>query len=79
MGFDPSLDSEAAERALRQFDRTHAAYFRQFYGVDVFDPSLYHLALDSTAIDFDVCVEAIARTARALRLVTGRATGGTPR
>jgi Cytidylate kinase-like family len=68
MEFDVGLDRDAAERALRQFDRTHAAYFQQFYGVDVRDPSLYHLALDSTAIELEVCVELIARAALAVRV-----------
>jgi cytidylate kinase len=67
MQLDPGLDAESAERARAQFDRTHAAYFQQFYGVDVCDPSLYHMALDSTAIVLDVCVELIARAAGALR------------
>lgn len=68
MRLDPELDSGSAERARAQFDRTHAAYFQQLYGVDVRDPALYHLMLDSTAIEFDVCVELIARAARSLRV-----------
>jgi cytidylate kinase len=80
MRLDRSLDREAAERALRQFDRTHAAYLQQFYGVDVRDPALYHLVLDSTAIEPDDCVELIARAARALGLAAAdRSADGTPR
>jgi cytidylate kinase len=75
MRLDPGLDAESAERARAQFDRTHAAYLRQFYDVDVSDAALYHLALDSTAIEFDVCVELIARAAEALRLAPA---GGSP-
>jgi Cytidylate kinase-like family len=77
MGLDRGLDREAAERALNQFDRTHAAYLQQFYGVDVCDPKLYHLALDSTAIDLEACVELIVRAAGGLRLAAGdrRASG----
>lgn len=66
MRLDRSLDRQAAEDALRQFDRTHSAYLQQFYGFDIRDSTLYHLALDSTAIDFDACVEVIARAARSL-------------
>jgi hypothetical protein len=61
-----NLEPGAAERACAQFDRTHEAYFRQFYGLQIQDPALYHVALDSTAIDFDACVEIIARAARCL-------------
>lgn len=66
MRLDPGLDREGAERALRQFDRTHAGYLHQLYEVDIRDSTLYHLALDSTCIDLDACVEIIARAARAL-------------
>jgi cytidylate kinase len=40
MQLDRSLDAEHAERTLRQFDRTHAAYLQQFYGVDIRDCGL---------------------------------------
>ena len=67
MRLDPRLDREGAERALRQFDRTHAAYLQQMYGVDIRDSRLYQLVLDSTCIEFDACVEIIARAAQSLR------------
>ena len=60
------LEPDAADRDCAQFDRTHEAYFRQFYGVQIQDPALYHLVLDSTAIDVDACVEIIARAASCL-------------
>jgi cytidylate kinase len=56
-----ALDRAAAEAAMRRMDRVHADYTKQFYGVDVHDPSLYHLVLDSTAIPFEVCVDLVAR------------------
>jgi cytidylate kinase len=64
MGLDPSLARDEAERALRKFDRTHAAYLQQFYGVDIRDSMLYHLVLDSTSIELSACVEIIERAAR---------------
>jgi hypothetical protein len=66
MRLDPGLDREGAERALRQFDRTHAGYLQQFYGVDIRDSTLYHLVLDSTCVELDACVEIIARVARSV-------------
>jgi hypothetical protein len=68
---DGSLDREGAERALRQFDRTHAGYLQQLYGVDIRDSTLYHVVLDSTRIELEACVEIIARTARSLASGTG--------
>jgi hypothetical protein len=75
MRLDAALDREGAERAVRQFDRTHAAYLQQLYGVDIRDSTLYHLALDSTCIELDACVEIIARAARAFP--AGAAAGAT--
>jgi cytidylate kinase len=66
MQLERNLDRETAERSLRQFDRTHAGYLQQLYGVDIRDSTLYHLALDSTCIELETCVEIIARAANAL-------------
>jgi len=60
------IDRETAERAMHRLDRTHATYLREFYGADIDDPSLYHLVLDSTALDGEACVDLIARAAQAL-------------
>jgi hypothetical protein len=60
------LEHNVAERARARFDRTHEAYMRQFYGVQIQDPALYHLVIDSTAIDFAACVELIALAAASL-------------
>jgi cytidylate kinase len=65
MRLDPRLDRAEAERALRQFDRTHAAYLQQCYGVDIRDSGLYQLVLDSTCVELDACVEIIAQAAQA--------------
>ena len=48
-------------------------YVRRAYGVDGKDPSLYHLMLDSTALDIDTCVELIVAASRA-RCTAPRAT-----
>jgi cytidylate kinase len=60
------LDRDTAERTLRALDRAHADYLRQFYDVDINDPTLYHLAIDSTAFEVDVCVRMIALAAAGL-------------
>ena len=60
------LDRDTAERTVRALDRTHADYLRQFYDVDILDPSLYHLAIDATAFDADLCIELIAAAAEAM-------------
>jgi cytidylate kinase len=58
------VDRETAERARRRLDQTHSTYLREFYGADINDPSLYHLAIDSTAVDREVCVGLIVCAAR---------------
>lgn len=54
------LDRDTAARTVRALDRTHADYLRQFYDVDILDPELYHLMIDATAFDAEVCVDLIA-------------------
>jgi cytidylate kinase len=62
-----NLDRETAERGLRQADSAHAEYIRQFYGVHIDDPTLYHLTLDSTSVPLDGCVELIVQAAGLLQ------------
>jgi hypothetical protein len=60
------LDEETARHALRATDHAHAEYARRFYGADLADASLYHLVLDTTAIDLDDAVEILAAAARSV-------------
>ena len=60
------LDEADATAAMRRIDRFHADYLREFYDVDIDDPSLYHVALDSTALGADACVDLLETAARAL-------------
>jgi cytidylate kinase len=57
------IDREEAERRLAANDRAREAYVHHFYGAEPRDPELYHLVIDSTAIDLDRCVELIASAA----------------
>jgi cytidylate kinase len=57
------IDRSSAERALEETDRARHAYVRHFHHADARDPAHYHLVLDSTSIDLDVCVELIALAA----------------
>jgi Cytidylate kinase-like family len=59
------IDLRTARRRMAENDRAREAYVRYFYGVDARDPALYHLVLDSTALPTGLCVELIARAARA--------------
>jgi cytidylate kinase len=54
------IERSAAERRLRDNDAARAAYVREFYGADAADPALYHLMLDSTALDPDASIAVIA-------------------
>jgi cytidylate kinase len=61
------VDLETAQQALRHTDRAHAAYARQFYGGRLDDTSVFHVKLDSTAIDLETCVEILVLAARSLQ------------
>ena len=57
------LTREEAERRLDDNDRAREAYVHHFYGADPNDLRHYHLAIDTTEIDLDCCVEMIASAA----------------
>ena len=57
------VDRAVAERRMGDTDHARHAYVRQFHNADARDPALYHLLVDSTAIDLAVCVEIIALAA----------------
>ena len=59
------IDRVTAERRQKAEDRARISYVRRAYGVDGQDPSLYHMMLDSTALDLDTCVEVIVAASRA--------------
>lgn len=58
-----AIDREEAERRMADNDRAREAYVQHFYGVDPSDSKLYHVMLDTTVIDLDVCVDLIAAAA----------------
>ncbi len=67
------IDRETAEQRQEAEDRARIRYVSNAYGVDGLDPSLYHLMIDSTALDLDTCVDLIvtASRARTRRAATG--------
>jgi Cytidylate kinase-like family len=60
------LSESEARDTMHHLDRYHGEYLKQFYGVDIDDPTLYHLTLDATALDSDTCVSLIVAAAHAL-------------
>jgi cytidylate kinase len=59
------IDQRTAQRRLEANDRARIEYVRQAYGVDPLDRTLYHLIVDSTAIDLDTCVDIIVAASQA--------------
>jgi cytidylate kinase len=59
------VERSIAERRMKETDNARHAYVRHFYRADARDPGLYHLVIDSTALDLDACVELIAGAAEA--------------
>lgn len=59
------LDREAATQRQQLEDKDRIDYVQKAYGVDGNDPGLYHLILDSTALDLGTCVELIVAASRA--------------
>jgi cytidylate kinase len=53
------VDRATAKRHVTDTDRARETYVQHFYRVDARDTTLYHLVIDSTAIDLDTCVDLI--------------------
>src|SRR4051794_15895310 len=60
------VDADAAQKRLPLIDGTRRHYVKRLYHVDIDDPALYQLQIDSTLIPLDTCVELIARAYRAM-------------
>ena len=69
-------DLGTAKRRQQHEDRARVDYVRRAYGVDGEDPSLYHLIVDSTELDLDVCVELIVAASHARMSRTARSEAG---
>jgi hypothetical protein len=58
------IERSTAERRQNRVDRLRRAYLEQLYGVDVHQPGVFQLVLDSTAIPLAGCVDIITLAAR---------------
>jgi cytidylate kinase len=60
------VDVGTARQRLPGVDRARAQYVRRLYGADIDDPALYHLQLDSTAVQLDAAAAIIVAAFRGL-------------
>jgi cytidylate kinase len=60
------IDERAARERLPHVDNARRSYVRRLYRVDVDDPALYHVQLDSTALSLEACTDIIVRAYRDL-------------
>lgn len=58
------VDVPTARQRLPEVDRARAQYVRRLYGLDIDDPDLYHLQIDSTVVPLDACAGLIAAAYR---------------
>jgi cytidylate kinase len=57
---------ERARELLPKVDKARALYMRRLYRMNVDDPALYHLQIDSTTVPPAACAQIIADAYRAL-------------
>jgi cytidylate kinase len=72
-----NISEDDAAARLPEVDRARAHYVRRLYDRDIDDPALYHLQIDSTAVDLDGCVEVIVAAYRSMIAQPNRASGST--
>lgn len=59
-----SVSEETARTRLPEVDGARAQYVRRLYRMDIDDPRLYHLQLDSTAFELAACAQLIVAAYR---------------
>lgn len=60
------IDVESAEKRQPEVDEARAQYVRRLYDVDIDDPDLYDLQIDSTRLPPAACADLVATAYRAL-------------
>jgi hypothetical protein len=60
------IDTATAEQRLPEVDNARSLYVRRVYGVDIDDPELFALQIDSTVLTSTACADLIATAYRAL-------------
>jgi cytidylate kinase len=58
------VDGATARQRLPEVDRARAQYVRRLYSLDIDDPDLYHLQIDSTVLAFEAVADLIAAAYR---------------
>jgi cytidylate kinase len=59
------IDPEEAARRVDASDKARFAFYRKFWKVDVNDPTLYDISLETTHLSFETGAELVAAAARA--------------
>jgi cytidylate kinase len=59
------IDEDDARKEMKESDAARQAYVRVFYRARQDDPALYHVILDTAAVDLASCVEIVVTAARA--------------
>jgi len=60
-----SIGLDEALRLTVESDRARAAYYRKFWKVELEDPKLYDLTIDTSRLSFEVAADLVATAARA--------------
>ena len=53
------VSDEEAEKILEKADKKHRKFVSTVFGVDLSEPSLYHIVLNTDALSVDACVSAV--------------------
>ena len=59
------IGQEEAMRRASDSDRARAAFYSKFWKVELEDPKLYDLTIDTARLSFDIAAELVAQAARA--------------
>ena len=59
-----SIGPEEANKRVHESDRVRGAFYRKFWKVELEDPNLYDISINTSHLDYDAAAEVVASTMR---------------
>jgi cytidylate kinase len=63
---DLSISEEEARKRMRNFNRSREAFHKKFWKVDVWDPRLYDLVINTTNVSYDAAADCVIQITQSL-------------
>ncbi|MBD3181827.1 hypothetical protein GF312_06020, partial [Candidatus Poribacteria bacterium] len=73
---DKGLEKSQVTKLIKQSDKQHQEYVKHFFLMDIDDPDLYDLVINTTKISPDTAARLIVQAARQFTITSRTSTNG---